>query len=93
MSLNIIAQQTNSSLKSGANGLELESVQMVVIFQDNDGKNYFSGQVTLTAEDDKISFQSSLSDFKTLAVNKAKTLIADAQVETSESTTEATTNE
>ena len=82
MALNIITQQTNSSLKTGATGLELSTVTMVVIFQDNEGVNYFSGQVILTAEDDKINLQSTLSDFETLAVNKAKELIADSQIAT-----------
>lgn len=75
MPLNIITQQINSELKTGANGLELSRVAMSVIFQDETGATYFSGQVTLTAEDDGISFTSTLDDFKKLAISKTKTMV------------------
>lgn len=75
MALNIITQQTNSTLKSGANGLQLDTVSVSVMYQDVYGTNYFSGNVTLTADEDGISFQSTVDDFRVKAIDKAKSLI------------------
>lgn len=80
MALNIITQQTNSTLKSGSTGLQLDTVSVSVMYQDVDGTNYFSGNVTLTTDEDGISLQSNVDDFRIKAIEKAKSLIASAKV-------------
>lgn len=78
MALEIITQQTNSTLKSGETGLQLDTVSVSVMYQDIDGTNYFSGNVTLTADEDGISLQSTVDEFRVKAIDKAKSLIDSA---------------
>lgn len=78
MALEIITQQTNSTLKSGVTGLQLDTVSVSVMYQDVDGTNYFSGNVTLTADEDGISLQSTVDDFRVKAIAKAKSFIDNA---------------
>lgn len=80
MALNIITQQTNSTLKTGTTGLQLDTVSVSVMYQDVYGTNYFSGNVTLTTDEDGISLQSNVDDFRMKAIEKAKSLIASAKV-------------
>ena len=68
---------TSTDLQNGANGLELKSVTVVVNFQE--AENYFGGQVVLT-KDDNITFQSTTEEFASLAIEKAKSLIASSKV-------------
>ena len=75
MALNIITQQTNSTLKTGTTGLQLDTVSISVMYQDVYGTNYFSGNITLTADEDGISLQSTVDDFRIKAIAKAKSLV------------------
>lgn len=75
MALNIITQQTNSTLKTGTTVLQLDTVSVSVMYQDVYGTNYFSGNITLTADEDGISLQSTVDDFRIKAIAKAKSLI------------------
>ena len=68
---------TSTDLQNGAKGLELKSVTVVVNFQE--AENYFGGQVVLT-KDDNITLQSNTKEFTSLAIKKAKSLIASAKV-------------
>lgn len=77
----ITTLQTGSTLGQTSSGqLRLETVTMVVNFTETEMVNYFGGQVVLTADEDAISFTSTLKDFKKLAIEKAKSLIASAKV-------------
>ena len=80
MVLTISTLITDTKLKEGVSPLEIASITVVVNFNDGQGKTYFGGQVTLTAEDDGISFQTTTEDLATLAIVKAKRLIAGAEV-------------
>ena len=80
MALIISTLITDTKLKDGVSPLEIASITVVVNFNDGQGKTYFGGQVTLTAEDDGISFQTTTEDLATLAIDKAKRLIAGAEV-------------
>lgn len=75
MALNIITQQTNSTLKTGTTGLQLDTVSVSVMYEDVYGTNYFSGNVTLTADEDGISLQSTVDDFRAKAIAKTKSLV------------------
>ena len=75
MALNIITQQTNSTLKTGTTGLQLDTVAVSVMYEDVYGTSYFSGNVTLTADEDGISLQSTVDDFRAKAIAKAKSLV------------------
>ena len=80
MALIISTLITDTKLKEGVSPLEIASITVVVNFNDGQGKTYFGGQVTLTAEEDGISFQTTTESLQDLAIVKAKRLIADAQV-------------
>ena len=80
MALTISTLITDTELKQGVSPLEIGSITVVVNFNDGQGKTYFGGQVTLTAEDDGISFQTTTEDLATLAIAKAKRSIAGAEV-------------
>lgn len=75
----ITTVQTGSTLGQTSSGqLRLETVTMVVNFTEM--VNYFGGQVVLTADEDAISFTSTTEEFASLAIEKAKSLIASAKV-------------
>lgn len=77
----ITTLQTGSKLGQTSSGqLRLETVTMVVNFTETEMVNYFGGQVVLTADEDGISLSSTLDDFKKLAIEKAKSLIASSKV-------------
>lgn len=77
----ITTLQTGSTLGQTSSGqLRLETVTMVVNFTETEMVNYFGGQVVLTADEDAISFTSTLKDFEKLAIEKAKSLIASSKV-------------
>lgn len=77
----ITTLQTGSTLGQTSSGqLRLETVTMVVNFTETEMVNYFGGQVVLTADDDGISFTSTLKDFEKLAIEKSKSLIASSKV-------------
>ena len=80
MALIISTLITDTKLKQGVSPLEIGSITVVVNFNDGQGKTYFGGQVTLTAEEDGISFQTKTEDLQDLAIVKAKRLISEAQV-------------
>ena len=80
MALTISTLITDTELKQGVSPLEIGSITVVVNFNDGQGKTYFGGQVTLTAEDDGISFNSTTEELQELAITKAKRLIAGAEV-------------
>lgn len=78
----ITTVQTGSTLGQTSSGqLRLETVTMVVNFTEVEMVNYFGGQVVLTADADGISFTSTLDDFKKLAIDKAKNIIANSKVD------------
>ncbi|APS42169.1 hypothetical protein FOL01_1310 [Weissella jogaejeotgali] len=76
--MNITTSITNTSLKNSDKGLVIDFIDLVVNFVEPD--NYFGGQIRLTAEEDGISFQTTTEDLATLAITKAKKLIAESQV-------------
>ncbi|RZQ57951.1 hypothetical protein [Weissella paramesenteroides] len=76
--MNITTSITNTSLKNSDKGLVIDFIDLVVNFVEPD--NYFGGQIRLTAEADGISFQTTTEDLATLAITKAKKLIAESQV-------------
>ena len=76
--MNITTSITNTSLKNSEKGLVIDFIDLVVNFVEPD--NYFGGQIRLTAEEDGISFQTTTEDLATLAIAKAKKLIAESQV-------------
>ena len=80
MALTISTLITDTELKQGVSPLEIASITVVVNFNDGQGKTYFGGQVTLTAEEDGISFNSTTEDLQYLAIVKAKRLIAGAEI-------------
>lgn len=80
MSLTISTLITDTELKQGVSPLEINSITVVVNFNDGQGKTYFGGQVTLTAQEDGISFQTTTESLQDLAIVKAKRLISEAQV-------------
>ena len=80
MTLIISTLITDTKLKQDVSPLEIASITVVVNFNDGQGKTYFGGQVTLTAEDDGISFQTTTEDLQNLAISKAKRLIGGAEV-------------
>lgn len=87
----ITTVQTGSTLGQTSSGqLRLETVTMVVNFTETEMINYFGGQVVLTADEDAISFTSTIDDFKKLAIEKAKNIIANSEVD---STIDEVTNE
>lgn len=79
MAMMITTQITNNELTNGDNGLELNSVTVVVNFVD--GVNYFGGQVVLTKDDDSISLQSTTEEINTKAIHKAKDKIAESAIQ------------
>lgn len=79
MAMTITTKITNNELTNGDNGLELNSVTVVVNFVD--GVNYFGGQVVLTKDDDIISLQSTTEEINTKAIHKAKDMIADSAIQ------------
>ena len=80
MALTISTLITDTKLKEGVSPLEIASITVVVNFNDGKGKTYFGGQVTLTAEDDGISFQTTTEALQDLAIVKAKRLISEAKL-------------
>lgn len=64
----------------GPDGLEIDSVTIVVDFRSDD-RNYFSGQVLLTAKDDGVTFQSKTDDLKQKAIAKVKDIVATSDLE------------
>lgn len=80
MTLIISTLIADTKLKQDVSPLEIASITVVVNFNDGQGKTYFGGQVTLTAEDDDISFQTTTEDLQNLAISKAKRLIAEAKL-------------
>ena len=76
--MNITTSITHTSLKNSEKGLVIDFIDLVVNFVEPD--NYFGGQIRLTAEEDGISFQTTTEDLATLAIAKAKKLIAESQV-------------
>lgn len=74
------AQITNRSMIDGSNGLEIDSVTIVVDFRSDD-RNYFSGQVLLTAKDDGVNFQSKTDELKQKAIDKVKEIVASSDLE------------
>jgi len=80
MALTISTLITDTELKQGVSPLEIGSITVVVNFNDGQGKTYFGGQVTLTAEEDGISFNSTTEDLQDLAIVKAKRLLAESEV-------------
>lgn len=76
--MNITTSITNTSLKNSDKGLVIDFIDLVFNFVEPD--NYFGGQIRLTAEEDGISFQTTTEDLATLAITKAKKLIAESQV-------------
>ncbi|MGK4062809.1 hypothetical protein AB0Y39_01875 [Weissella paramesenteroides] len=76
--MNITTSIINTSLKNSDKGLVIDFIDLVVNFVEPD--NYFGGQIRLTAEEDGISFQTTTEDLATLAITKAKKLIAESQV-------------
>lgn len=74
------AEITNRSMVDGADGLEIDSVTIVVDFRSDD-RNYFSGQVLLTAKDDGVTFQSKTDDLKQKAIAKVKDIVATSDLE------------
>lgn len=76
--MNITTSITNTSLENSDKGLVIDFIDLVVNFVEPD--NYFGGQIRLTAEEDGISFQTTTEDLATLAITKAKKLIAESQV-------------
>ena len=80
MVLTISTLISDINLKQNISPLEVESITVVVNFNDGRGETYFGGQVLLTAKDDNISLQTTTEALKDLAIVKAKKLIADAQV-------------
>lgn len=82
---------SNTTIKNGATGLELDSVTVVVIFRDD--IDYFGGQIRLTKDTDNISLSSTTEDLSKLAVEKAKEKIANATTEQPEPTTMEGKNE
>lgn len=79
MAMMITTKITNNELTNGDNGLELNSVTVVVNFVD--GINYFGGQVVLTKDDDSISLRSTTEEINTKAIHKAKDMIADSAIQ------------
>lgn len=74
------AQITNRSMIDGTDGLEIDSVTIVVDFRSDD-RNYFSGQVLLTAKDDGVNLQSKTDDLKQKAIAKVKEIVASSDLE------------
>ena len=74
------AQITNRSMIDGDDGLEIDSVTIVVDFRIDD-RNYFSGQVLLTAKDDGVNLQSKTDDLKQKAIAKVKEIVASSDLE------------
>ena len=84
----ITTLQTGSTLGQTSSGqLRLETVTMVVNFTETEMVNYFGGQVVLTADEDGISLQSTVDDFRIKAIAKAKSLIDNAVDKLSEKAT------
>jgi len=73
------AQITNRSMIDGDDGLEIDSVTIVVDFRSDD-RNYFSGQVLLTAKDDGVNLQSKTDDLKQKAIAKVKEIVASSDL-------------
>lgn len=82
--MTITTNITNNELGNGANGLELDSVTVVVNFQEPN--NYFGGQVVLTKDDDSISLQSTTQELQSKAIAKAKLLIANSSLPSTDNT-------
>lgn len=74
------AEITNRSMIDGTDGLEMDSVTVVVDFRSDD-RNYFSGQVLLTAKDDGVNLQSKTDDLKQKAIAKVKEIVASSDLE------------
>ena len=76
MALNIVAQIGNTTVKQGVNPLTIDEITVVLTFRDNEGKNYFGGQVVLTPEVDGVSFDTPTETIQALGIAKAKDLLA-----------------
>ncbi|MGR8822504.1 hypothetical protein [Leuconostoc citreum] len=74
-----ITARVQDTLPSFENGvMTLKQATVVVSFQSP--SNYFGGQIVLTHEEDGISFQSNEEEFISKGIEKAKKLIADAEL-------------
>lgn len=74
------AQITNTELRNGTNGLELNKVTVVVNFADGD--NYFGGQVVLNSLEDAIALTSTTDEMIEKAIAKAKDEISNSIIPT-----------
>lgn len=82
MALTISTLITDTKLKMNVSPLEIKSITVVVNFNDGRGETYFGGQVTLTAEEDGITFTTSTDSIRDKAISKAKRAIADSSLPT-----------
>lgn len=78
MALNIVAQIGNMTIKQGVSPLTIDEITVVLTFRDNEGKNYFGGQVVLTPEEDKVDFDTPTDTIQALGIAKAKDLLANS---------------
>lgn len=76
MALNITTQVTNTTLKQNVSPLTIDEITVVITFRDGEGKNYFGGQVVLSSDGDKVTFNTTTEEIQTLAIAKAKDLLA-----------------
>lgn len=72
-------QDTIPSFEDGV--MILKQATVVVSFQAP--SNYFGGQVVLTKEEDGITFQTTQDEFISKGIDKAKKLIAEAELKAS----------
>lgn len=82
MALTISTLITDTKLKQNVSPLEIESITVVVNFNDGRGEMYFGGQVTLTADEDEITFTTSTNNIRDKAIAKAKEAIAASSLPT-----------
>lgn len=80
MALNITTQVTNTTLKQNVSPLTIDEITVVITFRDGEGKNYFGGQVVLSSEEDKVTFNTTTEEIQTLAIAKAKDLLANSSI-------------
>lgn len=93
MALNIVAQIGNTTVKQGVNPLTIDEITVVLTFRDNEGKNYFGGQVVLTPEVDGVSFDTPTETIQALGIAKAKDLLSNSVLPVVESISESPAEE
>ncbi|MCM6827625.1 hypothetical protein [Leuconostoc mesenteroides] len=71
---------TNTSVKNGSLGLELNEITVTIDFRD--GENFFGGQVVLNSTEDNINLQTSTEEISNKAIEKAKNMISNATIYT-----------